>query len=258
MLTDRKYGWRPGLPSRRFPQLKLQIFPPLAPKKSLLSTGYLPPIWDQGSTGSCTGHGTVRGMMYARAKQKLPFLNLSRLFPYYNARVVEGDPGEDNGAAIGDVVAASQKLGDCLYDDYPTKPELVATRPSTALYSSALQHKSLSATRVMGSSRASLEYHFKHCLSVLEVPIIIGIVVYDSFESDAVAQTGMVPIPENSESELGGHCIAATEYDDSTKLITCDNSWGVDWGLAGRFKIPYDYIFDPGLASDFHAILLDS
>ena len=65
-------------------------------------------------------------------------------------------------------------------------------------------------------------------------------------------------MPGPNEAQLGGHCIVANSYDDATSLITCDNSWGPAWGMAGRFTIPYAYVFDPGLAEDFHAIILSA
>jgi C1A family cysteine protease len=254
----RKYGWIRGLPSRRFPQLKLTSYPPLSPAKSLITTGFLPPIWDQGQTGSCTGHGTTRGIAYARAKQGLPYIDLSRLFPYWNARVAEGSSDSDSGATVGDAIAAAQQYGDCPYADLPTDPGLVTVAPSVQAFEDAITHKALAATRVMGSNQASLAYHFKHCIDILGLPVVIGIVVYESFESDAVAKTGAVPMPGSNEQQLGGHCIAAVAYDDSTQLITCDNSWGTSWGMQGRFTIPYGYVFDPDLADDFHAITLES
>lgn len=256
MDTNRKYGWKRGLPSRRFPQLKLTAYPPLASSASLIGTGHLPPIWDQGQTGSCTGHGTTRAMMFARAKQGLPLIDLSRLFPYWNARVTEGDTNDD-GASIGDVVAASQAFGDCPYANLPTDPNLVTIPPSSSAFSEAIKHKALSVTRVMGASNASLEYHFKHCLSVLGVPVIIGFVVYDSFESDAVAASGVVPLPGPNEQQLGGHCVAVVGYDDATKTVLAQNSWGNSWGMKGNFTMPYAYVFDPGLADDFHSVLIE-
>lgn len=230
----------------------------LRPAVDLKDTGFLPPIWDQGQTSACTGHGTTRALMFARAKAGMASVDLSRLFPYYNARVAEGDAGEDSGAAIGDVIAASQKFGDCPYIDLPTSAELVTQKPAVAAYDDALKHKALTVTRVIGVTPASLEYHVKHCVDVLGIPVVIGISVYESMESDAVAKSGIVPYPAAGEQMLGGHCIALTGYDDTTKLFTCDNSWGVNWALGGRFKIPYAYVCDPDLADDFHAVLLDS
>ena len=256
MNIKRGFGWKRGLPSRRFPQLALTTFPALPTKIDLTATGRFPPIWDQLSSSSCTGHGTVRAIMFSRAKAGLPFVDFSRLFPYYNARLAEGDPQQDGGAAIGDVVAASQKYGDCPYADLPTDMKLITEPPTTGAFADAVVHKTLTATRVLGSSALSLQYHFRHCMAVLGVPVIIGISVYESFESDQVAKTGVVPMPGPNEVMVGGHCIVAVGYDDTTGLITAQNSWGVNWGQAGSFQIPYAYVFDPGLADDFHAITM--
>jgi|SRR5579863_505203 len=255
-MPNRFYGWRRGLPSRRFPQLALTAYPALPASVDLTTLGYLPPIWDQGQTSSCTGHGVTRGIMYARAKAGKPFVDLSRLFPYYNARFAEGQADQDSGAVIGDVVDAALKYGDCPYSDLPTDPALVVQHPTEAAFDDAVPNKSQTATRVLGSTGASLEYHLRHCLAVLGVPVIIGISVYESFESEEVAKTGIVPMPAADEVMVGGHCVTVVGYDDASKLLKCENSWGTDWGQAGRFQIPYAYVFDPGLADDFHAITL--
>lgn len=259
-MAEHFYGWTgPGLPRRRFPQLALASYPPLSAKSSLIPNGCLPPVrWDQGQTSSCTGHGSTRGIAYARAKQGMPYVDLSRLFTYWNARVTEGGEDQDDGASVGDVIAAALKYGDCPYSDLPTDPALVTVQPSPQVFADAIVHKALRATRIYGTTPASFDYHFKHCIDVLVFPVVFGFTVYESFESDEVAETGIVPMPAASEQIVGGHCVVAVAYDDSTKLVTCDNSWGMDWGQEGRFQIPYAYIFDPDMASDFHAILLES
>ena len=254
----RIYGWKPGLPTREIPRLELTSYPVLAATASLMTTGFLPPVWDQLTTGSCTGHGCTAAKMYARAKQVLPFLDLSRLFPYWNGRVIEGSQTSDSGAVIADVISALLSMGDCPYADLPTDPSLIITAPSSQAFSDALAHKALAATRVWGSSGAGLEYHTKHCISVLGLPVVYGITVYESFESDAVTKTGIVPIPKPDEDILGGHCVLAVAYNDSTRMVHSRNSWGPDWGQAGYFDIPYDYIFNPDYSSDFHAITLES
>lgn len=255
MPINRMYGWRPGLPNPRYPQLRLQSFPALSLEKDLTTTGFMPPVWDQGQTSSCTGHGTTGGLMYVRAKQKLPFFDLSRLFPYYNARVAEKDPSQDAGAAIGDVVEASQQFGDCLYADLPTDPKLVTKAPSPQAYKNALVHKSISVTRVYGDTPESFQYHVKHCIDVLGVPVIVGFTLYNSFESDETAKTGIVPMPKAGDQVVGGHCMLAVGYSDKTQLVTIRNSWGADWGQAGYCQMPYSYVFNTDYADDFHAIL---
>src|ERR1019366_4741469 len=42
--------------------------------------------------------------------------------------------------------------------------------------------------------------------------VIIGISVYSSFESDAVAKTGIVPLPATTETLLGGHALHACGF----------------------------------------------
>jgi len=77
-------------------------------------------------------------------------------------------------------------------------------------------------------------------------PAVIGINVYESFESDQVAKTGIVPLPKRGEQLLGGHAILAVGYKDDTKIkgqgvVICRNSWGENWGDKGYFYLPYSY-----------------
>lgn len=247
--THARYGWKPQLPDLRDHQLMQAGAPVTLPTEfDLRTTGYLPPVFDQGQSGSCTGHGTVAGIMYARAKSKLPFIDLSRFFPYYNGRVIEGDAGSDDGAQIRDVVKASAQLGDCPYPEWPTDMSKVTSKPPSTCYLDAIKHK------VQYTAVTHVPYHVKHCISVLGLPVVFGFTVYDSFESDQVAATGIMPMPDlNTESVVGGHCVAAVGYSDSKNYVICRNSWGNGWGDKGYFYMPYDYFFS-ALASDFWAI----
>jgi len=87
-------------------------------------------------------------------------------------------------------------------------------------------------------------------------PFVFGFTVYDSFESQQVAQTGVVPMPGSTEQVLGGHCVVAVGYDDSQQRFIVRNSWGADWGIQGYCTMPYAYLTDPNLASDFWTIRL--
>jgi len=258
MPIRRSYGWERGLPSRRFPTLALTSYPELHPQASLIATGFDPPIWDQGNTNSCVGHGSTGGIAYARAKQGLPYIDLSRIFPYWNARVAEGTETQDSGASVGDAIAASQQFGDCPYTDLPTDLALVTVAPPSQAFSDAIVHKALTATRVWGSNSEGLQYHVKHCIDVLGLPVVFGFTVYESFESDAVAASGIVPMPGPSELVVGGHCVRAVAYDDAAQRVKCANSWNTDWGEAGYFEIDYGYIFNPDYSDDFHAITLEA
>ena len=91
---------------------------------------------------------------------------------------------------------------------------------------------------------------------------VFGISVYDSFESQQVASTGVVPMPNlQTEQLLGGHAVMAIGYNNAQKRLLVRNSWGLDWGLSGNLKgyftLPYDYVTNPNLASDFWTVVKD-
>ena len=83
-------------------------------------------------------------------------------------------------------------------------------------------------------------------------PIIFGMCIYDSFLTDAVASTGIVPMPNlTTEKLLGGHCIVMIGFDNTKSHFICVNCWGTSWGANGFFYLPYDYALNPSLAADF-------
>ncbi|HUB64245.1 MAG TPA: C1 family peptidase, partial [Methylocella sp.] len=85
-------------------------------------------------------------------------------------------------------------------------------------------------------------------------PFVFGFTVYESFESDAVASTGVVPMPASGERVLGGHAVAAVGYNNATRSFIVRNSWGPGWGAKGYFYMPYEYLLTPDYADDFWTI----
>jgi C1A family cysteine protease len=64
----------------------------------------------------------------------------------------------------------------------------------------------------------------------------------------------IIPPPSESDSPIGGHAVVGVGYDDVKLLFTCRNSWGTDEGENGYYYMPYSYVTDPQLASDFWVI----
>ena len=85
-------------------------------------------------------------------------------------------------------------------------------------------------------------------------PFVFGITVYQSMMSDQVAKTGIMPIPTTQEKVLGGHAILGVGFDDMTQRFKFRNSWGPTWGDGGYGYIPYAYLTDQNLATDFWTI----
>jgi C1A family cysteine protease len=85
-------------------------------------------------------------------------------------------------------------------------------------------------------------------------PFVFGFTVYQSFESQEVAQTGHASMPLSGEQAVGGHAVVAVGYDDSQNWFVVRNSWGTSWGMKGYFTLPYSYLLNANLSDDFWTI----
>lgn len=61
-------------------------------------------------------------------------------------------------------------------------------------------------------------------------------------------------MPSSTEKCLGGHAVLIVGFDAIKKVYIVRNSWGPNWGQAGYFTLPYAYVLDPNLASDFWVV----
>jgi C1A family cysteine protease len=245
-LKIKRFGWRPDLPDHR-DKLMITRVVPLPPEADLVGP-LMPPVYDQGDAGSCTANEAAGAVDYERALQGKPFMTPSRLFIYYNERVLENSVSSDSGATIRDSMKAVAGLGVCAESEWPYDLSKLLDKPNPQCYTDALLNQALSYERVR-----QVEYDLKYCISILKRPVAFGFSVYESFMSDAVAKTGIVPMPGPNEAIEGGHAVLAVGYKDS--LVKCRNSWGTGWGLAGYFWMPKDYLLNRSLASDFWKIM---
>ena len=247
-MSLQKYGWIPQLPDWRDRPFSLSTGTPHLPASVDLRPQDSP-IYDQGQLGSCTGNAVAGNIQFARRKEGLPDLVPSRLFAYYNARVIEGTTAYDAGASIRDGIKGVVRKGDCAEADWPYDIAQFAAKPPPKAYSDAL-HDRVIRYSVVHQSQIGI----KTCLA-LGFPFVFGFTVYDSFESDSVAATGIMPMPLATENVLGGHAVMAVGYNDASQYLIVRNSWGV-WGDKGYFYMPYSYVLSPNLASDFWMIQL--
>ncbi len=244
-----RYGWRPDLPDARDYLLDAPPSGPLPASVDLRNK--CPPVYDQGQTGSCCGNSAAGAVQFERMKQGLaPDFVPSRLFLYWNARAAEDDTDQDGGAQIRDVIKGAATFGAPSESDWPFDPDKVTVKPDEAAFTDGKFDLALKYQRLIpGAGR------LKACLAAGS-PFVFGFSVYDSFESDEVAKTGVVPMPGADEELQGGHAVMAVGYDDPSKRFLVRNSWGAGWGMAGYFTLPYAYLLNSNLASDFWTISL--
>jgi len=211
-------------------------------------TQYMPPVYDQGRLGSCTGNAVAACVEYALIKQKATVFIPSRLFIYYNERVLEGSVNDDAGAEIRDGIKAVSQWGVCPETDWPYDVSKFAVKPSDKAYQDA--------TKDVVTNYKSVPQNLGAMQVVLAggYPIVFGFTVYESFESQYVASTGNVPMPGANEQPIGGHAVVLVGYDAHQKIFHVRNSWGSSWGNKGYFQMPFAYVTNPQLAADFWAI----
>jgi C1A family cysteine protease len=208
-----------------------------------------PPVYDQGQLGSCTANAIGGALEFAQIKQKSksPFTP-SRLFIYYNERVIEHTVDSDSGAQIRDGVKSVHKLGAPPETDWPYDINQFSQKPPEKAYTDAKNYQSILYQRVtptLGQLKGCLASGF---------PFVFGFTVYESFESQEMANTGHLGMPGSGEKQLGGHAVLAVGYQDSSQSFIVRNSWGADWGIKGYFTMPYPYLLQETLASDFWTI----
>ena len=246
----KRFGWVPDLPDHRdhsyaAPLVNLGKLPD---KVDLRPN--CPPVYDQGQLGSCTANAIAGAIEFGRMKEHKQDVVPSRLFIYYNERVMEGTVNSDSGAMIRDGIKSVATDGDAPETEWPYDITKFTEKPPAKVYSDAKQYKVLQYQRVPRNLT-----QMKGCLAS-GYPFVFGFSVYESFESPDVAKTGQVSMPGSNEQEVGGHAVVAVGYDDSQQRFIVRNSWGGDWGIAGYFTMPYTYLTDSNLSDDFWTIRL--
>jgi C1A family cysteine protease len=262
MLTaHHKYGWWPDLPdfrdirydhSARFAKLNGSL-----PPYYTLISGF-PVPYDQGNLGSCTANAGAGTVQFLQKKEGMHVFMPSRLFIYYYERALEGTIGSDAGATLRDSMKVLAAMGAPPESMWPYVESQFTWHPSP--------QANMAGKKDLITSYLSISQQLpamKMCLAD-GFPINVGFTVFASFESDIVAQTGVVPIPQSNEEILGGHAVVVVGYFDNGHVpapgnpthpsggyFQVRNSWGPQWGDAGYFYLPYGYLTDPYLSDDF-------
>jgi C1A family cysteine protease len=206
---------------------------------------------NQGALGSCTANAIAAALQFNQIKQvAADAFPPSRLFIYYNERVIENTVREDSGAMLRDGIKTVAKHGAPREPLWPYVIAKFRTRPSARAYADARKHAAVLYQRL-----TPVKEQLRGCLAD-GYPFVFGFSVYESFESDAVARSGRVPMPRSKEKMVGGHAVLAVGYHHQRERFIVRNSWGNKWGLQGYFTLPYAYVLDDNLCDDFWVIKL--
>jgi len=253
---EHRFGWKPdqgGIVDRQFSAHRSYRATPIKPKTSLVPN--TPWIYDQGPLGSCVGNGVACCLDYAHRLRTGRFVTPSRLFIYYNGRVLEGTTDEDSGLQIRDGIEAVFKWGACgenTKDGWAYDVRRFTEKPPAKAYRAALKRQALKGYKLDNTDGRSIRI----ALSA-DFPVVFGGYVYAGIET-LDSSNYILPMPRGPP--IGAHCMVIVGSDDGmranglTGFYLVRNSWGTRWGCAGYCWIPYAYIHNGRWCEDFWVI----
>lgn len=267
MHFKRKLGWKRQAPDERDFKMRhfkmMESVPTVLPPVVNLRR-YCSEIQDQGELGSCTANAWAGMMQYNLnrnwdADPSQRYFDFSRLFIYYNERILGGTVGEDSGAYLRDGAKALATWGAPPEYTWPYFINNFAVKPIEPVYKLAYNYHIHSYYNLDSKYEDKQLNNLKFCIASGH-PFVFGFMVFDSFETEEMKNTGIMPMPDTrKESIQGGHAVMGVGYNDYEKRFLIRNSWGKGWGLkgtnAGYFTMPYEFISKKEFASDFWTLI---
>jgi len=247
-----KYQWRPDMPDHRdvmFSALNGAVNTAALPKFVNI-VGLRNKIENQGQIGSCTGNSSTSALEISIGTRR-PF---SRLFAYYNARVMDGnrDLTQDTGATIRSVIKGLAAYGAAYEETWPYIESRFSVKPSAQAFA---EGKAL-VDRMWG-----FEYMRVNNLNELKAALALGYPVTFGFSCPEIFLSprfnGFLRMPGPRDRMNGGHAVVAVGYEDrvAEPYVWIRNSWGKQWGNNGYFKMTQDWFTSPyRLADDMWVI----
>ena len=197
----------------------------------LRNDGFVTPVRDQGSCGSCVAFGVAAAAEGRARKQRNDSdlaVDYSEAHLFYCHARDEGRrcSGSNAGWWPSNALDAFEEKGVVDDDCYPYT---AGDQDCTDLCSDAESRK----TRITGWKRLNSQSDMKDWLAT-KGPLVACYTVYEDFFS---YQSGIYK--HVSGDAVGGHCVCVVGYNDAQQYWICKNSWGSNWGESGYFRIAY-------------------
>lgn len=190
-------------------------------------------VEDQSELGSCVGNA-ITNAYELQVKRLYPdmFKELSRLFVYYNARLLEGTTSSDAGATIRSGIKGLNKYGVCTEQLWPYKLENFDDKPTEECYVDAEPRKISTYRRI------------KNVTEIIDAindnyPVVVGITLYLGFAF--LNEDNYIAKKEYEANFFGYHAVTIVGYNLDKKEFVVKNSFGNNWGLNGYFIMPFEY-----------------
>lgn len=228
-----RLGWKPELPDVRdrpmnVKRLLRKARRNIPSKMDLRLDPLLPQLTIQGDLGSCVPHGGCYAYKFQQRQQGLTDYDPSRLFVYYEGRVLEDSVNYDSGLFIRDGLKVLNKKGAPHEDLCPYDIARFRQMPSEEAYTDAAKHQALGYESVpVDSPSVKLAIAAKHL-------VIMGFTVYTSFFD--TPSSGFVPDPNPAKERVeGGHCM---DYVGYRRMRGPKDAFYYDYGIFANWWDP--------------------
>jgi C1A family cysteine protease len=229
--------------------------------------GKVPPVKNQQTQGSCDAHTStsIEERLYSFVHGMDVVFSPS--YAYWMIRKLEGtlDQGDCGGQITSALIVpdpnAPGGTGNCPLSLMPYNPNVWTVAPTQTQIDATKNYPGGSYHNI-----GPIIANMKSCI-LSDYPFAIGIAVYDSFEDDSTAASGLIPFPNvDAENLLGYHALHCGIGFDDDKVcpnapypgaILLENSWGNQWGTTapqsgerGFAWIPYAFLLNGNLTTD--------
>lgn len=204
------------------------------------------PVENQRDLGSCVANAVVGGLEFLQIRNGQTLKDLSRLFVYYNSRLMHQQSDVDEGTFIRLAMGTLSSLGTCEEIKWPYDTSKVFFRPTWGAYREGYAHKISSYYRIDGTGQSRID-QIKKALEA-QHPVVFGCTVDNDFIN--TSSSGVVMMPKSVRTIAGGHAMLIVGYKDNGNTLIVRNSWGTTWGDNGYCYMPSSFL-DATDANDF-------
>jgi hypothetical protein len=234
-------GWHKADPHKWAAMVRFTPAAPLlaaVPSHFTLDFTHVPNL-DQAGEGACGPHSAAECILYRQFAQSLTQFTPSRNALYWTVRKLMNTLDQDSGVDNHTMAQALAQFGFAPEALDPYSDQTLYQQPSQQYFTAAAANKT--------PDTASVQMDLDHVKAAIMggTPLVIGYDVYPSMMTDAVAKTGVIPMPRRGESPEGGHDCSFFGWDDSAAVLYFRNHWrgpnGGWWGTGGNGAMPYAY-----------------
>ena len=215
----------------------------------------LPPIGNQGATGSCVGWSTAYycySTAIARQRKLTPDQRKDPHFLFSPAFIWrQYNKGQaDNGMHIYEAFDVLSKQGCATLADMPWNEKDVTTQPDEAAKIHAVRYKARQTVSLFRGKRfgeAGDANRLKNWLWETKQPFVVGIPVYNEFFKVPHSADFVYKPSDQKGMSVGYHAVCIVGYDEDKHAFLMVNSWTNAWANAGMVWLDETFLTEEAM-----------